>query len=240
VRTLRFDTIDSTNAEAHRLAGRGERGPLWIVSKRQTGGRGRLGRAWISEPGNLYCTHLFSARCDVARASQLGFVASLAVFDLAAELLGESRGIGLKWPNDVLLDGAKFCGILPEVLARPSADETVIGLGIGINLAHAPEGLPYPVTALGNNIAIEVAFAALARVFETWRTRWNDGTNFAAIRDAWQDRAVGIGAAVSAAGESGIFRGLAEDGALILELAAGERRHVHSGEARISHPETSA
>lgn len=234
MRTLHFDSIDSTNAEAHRLAERGERGPLWIVAREQTGGRGRLGRSWISEPGNLYCTHLFAARCNVARAVQAGFVASLAVFDMAAELLGSDRGLGLKWPNDVLRDGAKFCGILPEVLARPSVNETVIALGIGINLANAPEGMPYPVTRLGASVAIETAFEWLAGAFATRRAQWDDGARFAAIRDAWQARAIGLGAAMKIGDEAGIFRGVAEDGALILEGPDSARRRIHSGEIRLS------
>jgi BirA family biotin operon repressor/biotin-[acetyl-CoA-carboxylase] ligase len=234
VRTLHFDEIDSTNAEAHRLADRGERGPLWIVAKRQTGGRGRLGRTWISEPGNLYCTRFFSVRCGARTASQISFVASLAVFDTAAQLRDGDAGLGLKWPNDVLLDGAKFCGILPEVMAQPSPKETVIGLGIGINLAHAPSGMPYPVTALGSGIATEDAFVRLVRALDRWLAVWHGGHNFAGVRQAWEARAIGIGKELLASGEKGIFRGLGDDGALLLETPTGALRQIHSGEIRFA------
>lgn len=226
MRVLRFDTIDSTNAEAHRLAQQGERGPLWIVANRQSGGRGRLGRSWVSEPGNLYCTHLFTAHCDARTASQIGFVASLAVLDMAEALVGGAN-VGLKWPNDVLLGGAKFCGILPEAVAQPSQGETVIALGIGINLSHAPAGLPYPVAAL--DAQVDAAFDALRRALAHRLATWNDGAGFALIRDEWQAHAVGLGQTVSAAGETGVFRGLGPDGALLIDTASG-RRMIHSGE----------
>jgi BirA family biotin operon repressor/biotin-[acetyl-CoA-carboxylase] ligase len=230
VRVLPYDTIDSTNAEAHRLVGQGERGPLWIVAKQQSGGKGRFGRTWISEPGNLYCTHLFTARCDARTASQIGFVASLAVLDAARTLVGNAD-IGLKWPNDVLLGGAKFCGILPEVVAQPSQGETLIALGIGINLAHAPAGMPYAVAALGADV--DAAFDALRQSLARRLATWNDGTGFALIRDDWQAHAVGLGQTVSAAGETGVFRGLGPDGALLIDTASG-RRAIHSGEVQFA------
>ena len=82
-RLLHFETIDSTNVEAHRLAKDGERGPLWIVADVQSQGRGRLGRHWVSEPGNLYATFVFTLERPVIVASQIGFVAALAIRDTA-------------------------------------------------------------------------------------------------------------------------------------------------------------
>ena len=140
-----FDRIDSTNLEARRLADDGERGPLWLWADEQTLGRGRLGRSWVSEPGNLYATFLFSIAEGPHAAAQVSFVAALAVHDTVVALRpGLSPAI--KWPNDVLIDGAKFCGVLPEVVG---ANPTRIAIGCGVNIAHAPEGTPYPVTALG-------------------------------------------------------------------------------------------
>src|SRR6185503_19704129 len=106
-RLIHFERIDSTNAEARRLAESGERGPLWIWSDEQTGGRGRLGRTWVSEPGNLYVTCLFQTAAAVAAVAQVSFVAAIAVHELASDLLPKEK-LFLKWPNDVLLDGAKF------------------------------------------------------------------------------------------------------------------------------------
>ena len=91
-RLLHFEAIDSTNAEAHRLAKEGERGPLWILADLQSQGRGRLGRHWVSEPGNLYATFVFTFHGSALVASQVGFVAALAIRDTAAEVLPTGKG----------------------------------------------------------------------------------------------------------------------------------------------------
>jgi BirA family biotin operon repressor/biotin-[acetyl-CoA-carboxylase] ligase len=143
-RVIHFERIDSTNSEAHRLAQRGERGPLWLWADEQTEGRGRLGRTWVSDPGNLYATFLFPISGGAEILAQVSFVAALAVHDLVTVLLPDARPL-IKWPNDVLIDGAKFCGLLAEVAA---SNPTAIAIGCGINLLHAPQATPYPVTAL--------------------------------------------------------------------------------------------
>ena len=115
VRIVAHDRINSTNAEALTLARNGERGPLWITAKQQTAGRGRRGRTWTSEPGNLYATLLLVDACPPERAAELSFVAALAVHDATAgRIPGLGRRIALKWPNDGLIDGCKFAGILIE------------------------------------------------------------------------------------------------------------------------------
>src|SRR5215472_12224070 len=101
-----FDEIDSTNTEAMRRAVAGERGPLWIAARRQTRGRGRSGRHWLSEPGNLYASLLITLECQPGVAQQLSLVAGVAVVDAirtAAGGLGKPEGLRLKWPNDVLI-----------------------------------------------------------------------------------------------------------------------------------------
>src|SRR5215813_8400103 len=117
------DMIASTNSEALAYARAGERGPLWVTARAQTAGRGRRGRTWVSEPGNLFATLLLTDPAPPDRAAQLSFVAALA-----------SR-LALKWPNDVLCDGAKLAGILIEAEGtRP----LVVAVGIGINCRHHP------------------------------------------------------------------------------------------------------
>ena len=235
-RVLHFERIDSTNAEARRLAEAGERGPLWIVADEQTGGRGRLGRSWISEPGNFYGTFLFAIEADPGVAAQVSFVTALAVHDLVVKLLPDEVPL-IKWPNDVLLRGAKFCGLLAEVVA-PS----VVALGCGINIAHAPKTTPYPVTALGHGLTVESILQELDASLANRLKLWDEGRGFAAIRDAWMARAVGVsGAAAAPLGGReilGIFKGLADDGALILELADGSQKPIHAGEVRFAEIET--
>lgn len=231
IRLLHFGQIDSTNAEARRLAETGERGPLWIWADEQTAGRGRLGRTWVSPPGNLHATLLFSTRATADIAAQLSFVAALAVHDLAG-MLRPDAPTQIKWPNDVLLDGAKFCGILLEVVAT---HPTVLALGCGINIAHAPQGMPYPVTQLGAQFQPEPVLRIFAAMLAQRLTIWRDSEGFAAIREAWLERAGGLGReAVAADGTRGLFFGLAEDGALILERSDGSRRYIRAGEVRFA------
>jgi BirA family biotin operon repressor/biotin-[acetyl-CoA-carboxylase] ligase len=231
-RVLHFDRVDSTNAEAHRLAAGGERGPVWIVADEQTAGRGRLGRAWVSNPGNLYATHLLTVPGGPALASQLSFVAALAMFDAVAKLRG-AGSLALKWPNDVLLAGRKCSGILVETLGSGNV-WTTAAAGFGLNLASAPEAAAYPVAALGADVSPEQAFMALQGAFEHWCGRWQAGAGFSGIREAWFDRAIGKNSAVTVSQGaevlSGRFAGLGEDGALLLADTEGRMRSIHAGD----------
>ena len=234
-RILHFERIDSTNLEARRLVEQGERRALWIRADEQTGGRGRLGRSWVSEPGNLYATYLFPISAGVETASQVSFVAALAVHDLALELL-PNVSARIKWPNDVLINGAKFCGLLAEVVAPQ-----MIALGCGINVAHAPAGTPYPVTALGQHGSLpplDTIFQELHTKLQIRLKMWDEGRGFARIRDDWTARAAGLNSETQATigdkQHTGLFRGLAADGALILELPDTTQHHIHSGEVRFA------
>jgi BirA family biotin operon repressor/biotin-[acetyl-CoA-carboxylase] ligase len=228
-RLIHFERIDSTNAEARRLAETGERGPLWIWSDEQSAGRGRLGRTWISEPGNLYVTCLFQTAAPVAAVVQVSFVAAIAVHELASNLL-QKENFFLKWPNDVLIGGAKFCGILAEVVG---ANPARVALGCGINLAHAPKGTPYPVAALGSKYTPDSILPKLALSFWNWLEIWDEGRGFPAIRKAWLERAASVGKEVSVDGIEGRFDGLDADGALLLTLGDGTQKQIHAGEVRL-------
>lgn len=229
-----FDRIDSTNLEARRLADQGESGPFWIWADEQTLGRGRLGRSWVSEPGNLYATFLFAIAEAPQAASQVSFVAALAVHDTVMALRpGLSPRI--KWPNDVLIDGAKFCGVLPEVVG---SNPTRIAIGCGVNVAHAPEGTPYPVTFLGRDLMPEAVLRELDRNLALRLKEWDEGRGFGLIRHAWGERALGLGGAVTAAAGTkevtGTFKGLAPDGALLLEGSDGRVSPIHAGDVKFA------
>ena len=237
---LHFEEIDSTNAQAHRLASGGERGPLWIVSDLQLHGRGRLGRHWVSEPGNLYATFVFTLSGEALIASQIGFVAALAIRDTATELLPRGASpIKIKWPNDVQIGGAKFAGILPETVAQSGGGGITLALGMGLNIAHAPEGTPYPVTALarhGSSTTPRKCLDVLDGALAHWLGVWSEGRGFAEIRKHWLAHAAGLGqdfiGMVNQKEVQGRFADLGEDGAMILILADGSRRPIHSGEVQ--------
>src|SRR5258705_13449048 len=115
VRLVAYAVLGSTNTEALCLASRGERGPVGVTAERQTAGRGRRGRTWISQPGNLYASLLLTAPAPAEHWPQLSFVAALAIHDAVVAVAGDlAARLAIKWPNDLLLDGAKFAGILIE------------------------------------------------------------------------------------------------------------------------------
>ena len=257
---LHFGRIDSTNAEARRLADAGERGPLWIWADAQSGGRGRMGRQWVSEPGNLYATFLFSIAAGPEVAAQVSFVAALAVTD-AVTAIAPHFTPRIKWPNDVLIGGAKFCGVLPEAVGTAP---TRIAIGCGVNVNHAPKGTPYPVTCLisppprgeglgvgggcrnsglppppplptrGRGVDVESVLRELDTNLSHRLKMWDEGQGFAAIREAWSERAFGLGGAVSSGADHGTFAGIAADGALIMLCAGGSLKHIHSGEVQFA------
>ena len=236
---LLLDQTDSTNADARRRADAGETGPLWIVARRQTEGRGRRGRQWESQDGNLFSTLLQLTRKSPAEAAQVTFVAALAIADLLDAYAPPSL-VTIKWPNDVMLAGQKASGVLVESGAHESGG-LWLAVGIGVNLAHAPEGTERPATALAHHLrgdvtappTVEAAAATLAGAFDVWMTRW-ETLGFEPILDAWRARTAGLdGPAVARLGREtveGVAEGVAPDGALKLRLADGSLRLISAGD----------
>ena len=231
-----YDELDSTNAEARRRAEAGQGGPVWITAGRQTAGRGRRGRAWSTETGNLAATLLTTTDVPAAEAAQLSFVAALAACDLADTCLGEGAA-RLKWPNDVLVFGKKAVGILVESGARPDG-RLWLAVGIGVNLAHAPTDLERPATSFAEHMngappkpadAVEV----LAARFESWRRLWAT-QGFSPIAAGWTQRAHGLGerceARLPLATIAGVAEGLDLDGALRLRLDDGRLERITAGD----------
>jgi BirA family transcriptional regulator, biotin operon repressor / biotin---[acetyl-CoA-carboxylase] ligase len=219
----RYDEIDSTNEEARRLAAAGEAGPLWLIAARQTAGRGRRGRSWETASGNLAATLLLKPDRIQGDWAQLSFVAAIAAADMAASFAGNKARIALKWPNDVLADRKKLAGILLETVSG-----FALAIGIGVNLAHHPDGIEFPATsfkALDLDVpSADEALAALAGEFAKWYEVWRV-QGFLPIREAWLARAVGLGtrirARLAAEERSGMFEGIDETGALLLNEGFG-------------------
>jgi BirA family transcriptional regulator, biotin operon repressor / biotin---[acetyl-CoA-carboxylase] ligase len=231
-----LDSVDSTNAEALRRARAGESGPLWVVAKTQTAGRGRRGRAWASPAGNLHASLLLVDPAPAAVAPQLAFVAGLAVHDACAALAsGLADALRLKWPNDLLCRDAKVAGILIEGEGRASGVVAVIG--IGANCCHHPDAVEHPATdfaAQGAPLAAPALFETLRRTMAGRLAEWDRGAGFAAIRTAWLARAAGLGQAMRARlpdrEAAGVFEALDEAGRLILRLPDGRREVITAGE----------
>lgn len=227
-----LSTIDSTNSAARRHLDAGEQAPFWIIAEEQTAGRGRLGRQWISHPGNLYSTHAFPFTAPAPTASQISFVAALAIHDVATSFI-INASISLKWPNDCLIEGAKFSGVLAEM------HQNTMILGMGLNVMHEPEGLPYKTTSLNAyapHITVDQVFQALQVKLKKWLQIWDNANGFSHIHRAWEARCATIGNPISLDTGRGIlhgtFVGLHHDGGLVLNHHNTTSIH-HAGDVRI-------
>ncbi|WP_417830809.1 biotin--[acetyl-CoA-carboxylase] ligase [Terasakiella sp.] len=233
-----FESLDSTNEELRRRAVNGADAYSVVCALEQTKGRGRRGRTWVSQPGNLFCSILMKPRVPIAEASKSSFVSALAIHDAIQEAVqGFDCDVACKWPNDVLIDGYKISGILLETQAQPkSVEPDWLIIGIGINLAHSPADTPYPsgyINAYRDQmIKAPEMLEILLRHFQIWWERW-ETLGFQAIRNAWLDRAKGVGEEiiVNLSNErlSGIFETLDHDGALVLRTTEGQR-HITAGD----------
>ncbi|MFP3920656.1 MAG: biotin--[acetyl-CoA-carboxylase] ligase [Dichotomicrobium sp.] len=231
-RAIFLPETPSTNAHAMRLATQGAQPPLWVWGGRQTKGRGRLGRGWDSPAGNLYASVLLRPDCAAEAIGGLPLLAGLAARDAIAAVASDGpvvAGLRLKWPNDIMLDGAKLGGVLIESAVMDDGARAVV-IGTGLNLAAAPSGLDREVACLrdhGCSAAPRDALAALADATARWLLVWAAGAGFAHIRSAWLRHAAPLGTPISVrlGGEriEGRFAGLDETGALRLRRDNGER-----------------
>ncbi|HSI41096.1 MAG TPA: biotin--[acetyl-CoA-carboxylase] ligase [Xanthobacteraceae bacterium] len=232
---LRFDTVGSTNADA--LARCDGPAPLWIVAARQTAGRGRRGRPWSSVPGNLYASLLLVDAGPPARLPELCFVAALALHDAVRDVTGiDPLRLRLKWPNDVMADGAKLAGILVEGIVRADGRNATV-IGFGVNCAHHPQDTPYPVTnltAAGVPTPPDALLKALDAAMVQRLAHWARGDGFDRVRESWTARAHGLGRGVTVRlGErsaDGIFEALDASGALVLRRSDGSRETISAGD----------
>ncbi len=229
----------STNADMLELAEAGEAEGLWLRAERQTNGRGRLGRDWISPCGNLYASTLVRLRSGDPAAATLGFVAAVALVD-ALSIVAAEVSLLIKWPNDVMVvEGTELSGgsaaKLSGILLERFGDAIVVG--IGVNLAHAPELPDRPTTCLdsagisiGPSEFLDVLAGCFSRKLATWRE-----PGLGVIIEMWEARAHRPGTALKVALPDGVhiegyYQGLSSDGALRLRLADGADRVIHAGD----------
>ena len=221
--------LTSTNDEAKRLAAAGAEHGTVVWADEQTAGRGRYARVWDSPTGNLMFSVLLRPAVAPDRAAELAFVTAVVAAECIAALLPGGARVGLKWPNDVRIDGDKVAGILLEADSGDNSLHWVV-LGTGINVAHAPTGLAYPATCLRahrSDATPEQGLHLFLEHLARWLPRW-EREGFAPVRAAWLARAEGLGSELTVTlgdrEERGTFRDLDATGAMLLTTPEGTRR----------------
>lgn len=210
------------------LALAGEALPLWVSAARQTGGRGRAGRSWVSLPGNLHASVAVRSRAEARSAGQLALLAGVALFEAVLRACGPAAGarLRLKWPNDLLIGAAKIGGILVESSLLPYGEGMLAVAGFGLDVVASPGDLGRAATSLeaaGHPAHAGDVLLALAEQFQTWLEVWDDGHGFESVRRSWTERGGKPGEAISINTGSGpvhgTYRGLDERGALLVAVA---------------------
>jgi BirA family biotin operon repressor/biotin-[acetyl-CoA-carboxylase] ligase len=245
-----LDSAGSTNELAIARAMAGETGPVWFVTDDQTSGRGRRGRQWLDARGNLAATLLLTPDFPLSAAAGTGFVAGLALTEaleavcpeirLRVAADGASGGAGgrftLKWPNDVLADGAKLSGILLESRLLP-AGGYALAIGIGVNVVSHPQETPYPATSLrklGSQVTAADLFLALSDAWSETFSLWNSPDGTREVRRRWLKNAAGLGEIVAVQTGDGVRRGrfveLDEHLRFVIRDDAGERIAIAAGD----------
>lgn len=222
---LDYDELASTNDEARRLAEEGGREGLVVRATRQTAGRGRQGREWVSEDGNLFASLLLRPEVALNQAATLPFVAALALSDTLAPKMADEGALTHKWPNDVLLHGRKVSGILLE--SGGSRQGLYVVVGIGVNVTSYPAEALYPATSLkeaGIDWEAEALLKSYITVFSGLYQLWL-AHGFGPLRKAWLKRAAHLGQHIAVGrGDdkvAGIFEDVDEAGALLLKTGEG-------------------
>jgi BirA family biotin operon repressor/biotin-[acetyl-CoA-carboxylase] ligase len=229
-------TIGSTNTACFDRARAGDPGRLWVRADEQTEGRGRRGRDWSSPGGNLFASLLLVSPEPANRIGELPLVAAVALAEAVDKALGTLQLVQLKWPNDLLVDGAKLSGILLEAEALSDGRQAVV-VGFGVNCVSHPELSLYQATdlrSLGFQVSAERLFEFLAASLAETLTVWAQPGGFDVIRRGWLKRAAHLGnrITVRTAQEelSGIFADLDARGHLVLKQDDGRLRTLYAGD----------
>ncbi|MCA3313765.1 MAG: biotin--[acetyl-CoA-carboxylase] ligase [Roseomonas sp.] len=217
------EVLESTSSLVKQRAEEAAAEGLAIQALRQSAGRGRQGRGWASPAGNLYLSVLLRPEVPLREAPQWSFVAAVALAETLTALLPEAAALKLKWPNDLLLQGAKAAGILVETGVATNNALDWICIGMGVNIATKPSLADRPTAGLAEYLGAPPAPAAVAQSLLEGLAHWHGvrlKQGFAPIRDAWLRHAPTMGAPVSVKRDGalieGNFAGLSPEGGLLL------------------------
>jgi BirA family biotin operon repressor/biotin-[acetyl-CoA-carboxylase] ligase len=226
---IELASADSTNNVALGLIREDLDHGILVVADKQEAGRGRLGRAWASPKGNLYCSILLPPYPEEIVDPRLSLLAANAVYETVAEFIRDSAALSIKWPNDILIGNKKVSGILVEACNRYGKGFAVVGVGINIvaeTIKAVPPEIAHQVTALqlegDSSSEREEVLASLLKHFELWHERFiKQGA--APVCEFWNRHCGSIGREleVPSLNTVGIHRGVNEQGQLLVESENG-------------------
>ncbi|MDO5411657.1 MAG: biotin--[acetyl-CoA-carboxylase] ligase [Lachnospiraceae bacterium] len=236
-----YDKIDSTNLEAKRLAASGLPEGTVVVADLQESGRGRLGRNWASPAGcGLWMSMILRPSFLPVQASMVTLVAAMAVMDAIEEVSGVQ--VQIKWPNDLVAEGRKVCGILTEMSMEENRIRFIIcGMGVNVNNDCFPEELEQKAISLsmltGKKLSRAKLAAAVCRFFEKYYEDFLVRQNLGGIKNAYNARLVNRNQKVVISDGAGSFtcvsEGIDETGALLVRREDGTRQAISSGEVSV-------
>ncbi len=234
---LRFDTIESTNTEAINQAKRGADEGLCIVANRQTAGRGRHGRVWISESNaGLYFSLVLRPKIEMRFLPLITLMSAVAVHET---LKNFDLNSDIKWVNDIHINGKKICGILAETCETPKGLAVIVGIGINLKSSNFPPEIAETATSIeaetNQTANSETLLRNLTRNLTFYCDLLYESNGAEKIRGKWTRRSTYASRkSVKITLENeiifGTTRGIEENGALRLELKSGEIRIIHAGD----------
>lgn len=241
-RIVHLAETGSTNTSAFERAIAGAATGTWVLADRQTAGRGRSGRAWVSTEGNLHASLILRDVSPLEKAAQLALVSGVALHAVLSAICGTDLAgrLELKWPNDLLLGRRKLAGILVEssVTGRDRGALAVVGLGV--NLAQHPDSPELAATSLrAHDVSVAPMnfLPTLDTSMQEWIAKWASGDGFHLVREAWLQRSLPAGTVLSVNSGQGVrtgtFAGLSVDGALLIMPPSGVQQTVTFGDVAL-------
>lgn len=239
---LRFyDTIDSTNLEVRRLAEAGAEHGLTVIAEEQVSGKGRRGRSWLGKAGTgIWMSFLLKPEIALENSSMLTLITALAVAKAINEVTNVSCGI--KWPNDLIVNGKKVCGILTELSAQmDELNYIVVGLGINVNMEEFPDDLKDKATSLqietGKRIYRAPLAAKVLEYFEKYYEQFIQTEDLSTFKDEYNHLLVHMNQKIRVirGSKETIYtsHGINERGELLAETASGKIESILSGEVSV-------
>jgi BirA family biotin operon repressor/biotin-[acetyl-CoA-carboxylase] ligase len=242
-----FDTLPSTQTLALERLREGRSGPGWILAKSQSSGVGRLGKPWQGPAGNFMASRYEVTAIETRAVSQLSFVTALALYEMLWPMLPQAdHHLKIKWPNDLLYESQKLCGILIQTEPVPKVGHVGVVIGIGINVAIAPKVAEYKTVAIGKLLSdapdVETLLHKIDKHMDAVFTLWRE-KGFDYIRRAWLKRAYGRDARLNVISDglpiSGTLKELNDYGALIVLGDDGQNYTVTGGKIEYGDPHAS-